>query len=169
MRLNRIFILGTSGSGKTELAKKLSEMLKIKTYDLDEIEWKNKYSKRRETKNKMKILNGILKRKKWIIEGAYTHWTEKAVKKSGSIIWLDLPFRTIKYRLIKRFVINRSKMEKIRLKELRRLIRSAKAYCDLRERNMGYKNHKELASKNKPNLIVLKNKSEVKKFIQRIK
>jgi adenylate kinase family enzyme len=35
--MKKIFILGISGSGKSYLAKKMSEKLGIKSYDLDDI------------------------------------------------------------------------------------------------------------------------------------
>jgi len=45
--LNKIFILGSSGSGKTFLANLLSKKLNIPSYDLDDIFWYKKYTKKR--------------------------------------------------------------------------------------------------------------------------
>jgi len=43
----KIFVLGTIGSGKSTFSKKLSLILKIKHYDLDDIFWTNKFNKKR--------------------------------------------------------------------------------------------------------------------------
>ena len=42
MKLKKIFILGRAGSGKTNLAYKLSKKLKIKVFELDDIVFESK-------------------------------------------------------------------------------------------------------------------------------
>jgi adenylate kinase family enzyme len=81
MNYKRIFILGTTGTGKTHLAYLLSKKLKIKKYSLDDVYWKRKYDIKRTEKERDKELKKITKNKRWIIEGIYSHWPKKAAKK----------------------------------------------------------------------------------------
>jgi adenylate kinase family enzyme len=60
MKLKRICILGTSGSGKTHLSKILSESLKIKNYDSDDAMFVVRFSKTR-TPPQRKKYNDILR------------------------------------------------------------------------------------------------------------
>lgn len=168
-KTKRIFIIGVSGSGKTWLAEKLSNKLKIKKYNLDDIEWIKKYNKRRDYKNKIKKLNEIVKDKKWIIEGVYTHWTENAVKKADIIIWIKPKSKKLIFRLIKRFISDKIKGRNKKIKDLKNLIKFAKNYNLYKEKNEAYKNHKILVEKNKKNLIILKNNKETKSFLRKIK
>ncbi|MFN7038779.1 MAG: adenylate kinase [Alphaproteobacteria bacterium] len=95
--MNRIFIIGTSCSGKTSLAKILSQKLNIETYDLDEYIWlKNWQLQNREEYEK--IVKTILNEPQWIISGNSSFVREKA----DTLIWLDYSFKTIFWRAIKR-------------------------------------------------------------------
>ena len=166
--MEKVFITGTVGSGKTWLANKLSKELGIKHYDLDEIEWEKKYTKRADIKDKIKKINKILKTKKWIIEGIYDFWTKKAVEKSDLVIWLKPKTQTLKLRLIKRFMKNKFKRSSETFKDLKQLIISANNYNKHKEKNKAYLGHKNLVE-NKKNLIILENDSQKKKFLQKIK
>ena len=69
---NKIYILGTVGTGKTTLAEKLSEKLDIPNYDLDDIYWIEFYTKERARSQRKLKLRKILRKKKWIIEGVHS-------------------------------------------------------------------------------------------------
>ena len=132
--IQRIYILGGPGSGKTYIANILSKQLKItltrpsrrvngmekcahprtevrglcrhffiKPFDLDDIAFEIKYTKRRSEEECAKILKRICSEKRWIIEGAYTSpWVHDALQKSDIIILLDFPITTTIYRIILR-------------------------------------------------------------------
>ena len=63
----RIYIIGSTGSGKTYLARKLSLLFGIKSYDLDDIYWIKKYYKKRDENVKQRMLERIYQKKEWII------------------------------------------------------------------------------------------------------
>ena len=44
--MNKIYIVGNVGSGKTTFANKLSKALNIKNYELDSLVWNNKSIRR---------------------------------------------------------------------------------------------------------------------------
>ncbi len=100
----RIYIIGNSASGKTSLAKKLSKILKIKSYDLDDFYYERKFSKKRSAKTVEKLVKKVTRTKKWIIEGVYSSCVTCSLDKADMIIWLDYPFHVIAWRLIRRQV-----------------------------------------------------------------
>ena len=106
----KIHIIGSAGSGKSYGAKKLSKLLKIPHYDLDDIYWHKKdtdYTLKEDLAKVKKELNRIVKGKDWVIEGAYSAWTDASFKRADIIIILK-PHRYIRtLRLIKRTIKGR--------------------------------------------------------------
>ena len=73
----KIRIIGGPGSGKTFLAKKKEEELSIPHFDLDDLQWDNKadsYGTKRDHQEREELLEKILLREDWIIEGVYYKW-----------------------------------------------------------------------------------------------
>jgi len=102
-KASRIYILGGPASGKTHLARLLSEKLKIKHYDLDDVAYETKYSKKRTYLERQKLVEKICANKSWIIEGSYAReWVHAPFQKSDTIIFLDFPIHTIIARLVTR-------------------------------------------------------------------
>ena len=79
----KIHIIGCSGRGKTYLAKKLSNKYNIPHYDLDDIYWDNssqEYGIKTSAEKRDKLLQNILEKDDWIIEGIYYKWLEQSLK-----------------------------------------------------------------------------------------
>jgi len=100
--MERIVIIGLAGSGKTTLAKKLVSILKINVYHLDRIFWQRDW-KRIAEDERIDILQDIVQRKQWIIEGNYPGSLEPCWDVADTIISLDLPFVLCLRRVIKRY------------------------------------------------------------------
>ncbi len=109
----KIYIIGCSGTGKTYLAKKLSNKYNISHYDLDNIYWDNslqKYGIKTEIEKRDKLLQDILEEDSWIIEGIYYKWLEQSFKDADIIYVLDLQKYIYKFRIIKRFIKRKFKI-----------------------------------------------------------
>ena len=104
--MKRIHIVGTSGSGKTHLASRLSEILNIKHTQIDGVFWQDYWQSLPPEKFKEKIA-AITEKKKWIFCGNYSIAREIIWKKADTLIWLDLPFSTTLKQLFQR-TLNRS-------------------------------------------------------------
>lgn len=107
----RIYIIGNSASGKTSLAKRISGVLKIKAYDLDDFYWEKKFIKKRDKKKVDALVRKVTRKKSWIIEGVYSSCITCSLDKADLIIWLDYPVHVITWRLLKRQIKN---MESLR-------------------------------------------------------
>ncbi|SHK21900.1 AAA family ATPase [Hespellia stercorisuis] len=130
----KIHIIGGSGSGKTYLANRLSEEYNIGHYDLDDLLWDNKadsYGVKRNTDERYAMLQEILNKDNWIIEGVYYKWCKQCFADADRIFLLEVPRHTYRYRIIKRFIRRKLGLEKGKketLKSLKDLLKWADSY-----------------------------------------
>ena len=89
--MNRILIIGSSGSGKTTFAKQLSEKKGIVCYDLDEYYWLPNWQCRDLTAFQVQV-DAIINKPQWIISGNYSAVRNSIIEKADTIIWLDYSF-----------------------------------------------------------------------------
>ncbi|MBR3778325.1 MAG: AAA family ATPase [Clostridia bacterium] len=111
----KIHIIGCSGSGKTYLAKALSEKYNIPLFDLDDIYWDNcatAYNSKMPTEKRTELLDGFLQNDDWIIEGVYYAWVGQCFEDADIIYVLDIPKRIYIYRIIKRAIRRKLGFEK---------------------------------------------------------
>lgn len=99
----RIHIIGGAGSGKTTLARQLSERLGFPCYHLDQIGWDK--AGKRPLALRLADLERIIEQPAWISEGSFLWWTEVLMQTADVIIWLDLPFRINGWRIVKRHIL----------------------------------------------------------------
>ena len=135
----KIYIIGCSGTGKTYLAKKLSNKYNISHYDLDNIYWDNslqKYGIKTEIEKRDKLLQDILEEDSWIIEGIYYKWLEQSFKDADIIYVLDLPKYIYKFRIIKRFIKRKLRLEAGKKETLKSLLNLLKWTDKFQNENM---------------------------------
>ncbi|OXS68521.1 DNA topology modulation protein FlaR [Lysinibacillus sp. KCTC 33748] len=111
----KIHIIGSVGSGKTTLAKELSEKLNIRYYELDNVVWIRQKSGdiRRTDQQKVDYLQNIILTKAWIIEGVHNEeWVEQSFLNADLIIFINTNYYIRIYRIIKRFTLQKLGLEK---------------------------------------------------------
>lgn len=134
--MKRIHIVGGPGSGKTYIAKKLSSLMKIPWFDLDDIYWDRKandYGTKTPEKLRDKKFKSILKKDKWIVEGVYYKWTYPSFAKADRIIIIKTNVYVRDGRIIKRFIkrkLGLVKSKKENLKDLISMIKWNHQYND---------------------------------------
>jgi adenylate kinase family enzyme len=168
MRFNRLYIIGPEGCGKSTLASFLSKQLKIKHYDLDDIVWSRRYDKKRSYKNRLKNLNKIVKKDKWIIEGIFGGWTEPVFKKADFVIILNLNYHLLIKNLLKRFFIGRFRgyeKEKTNIYDTWKVIKHVKKYR-IRNHPKSYSGHMELIKKYNKSFIEIRSNRQLKEFLK---
>ncbi len=91
----KIYIVGSVSSGKSTLAKKLSETLRIPYRSLDEVvhipdksnPWGNR---KRKVEERDKLFYSVIQQPKWIIEDVGRACFEEGLKKADKIILLEI-------------------------------------------------------------------------------
>lgn len=86
--INRISIIGGSGTGKTTLANNLKKELGLPVCHMDSLNYGDNW-KINEEAARDKIIMEKINESKWIMDGTYTSTLEKRLEKSDFIIYLD--------------------------------------------------------------------------------
>ena len=103
----KIHIIGSVGSGKTTLAKRLSKQLGIPYFELDNVVWKRGETEdsRRTEQERDAYLQSIVLMEEWIIEGVHNEdWVSKSFQEADMIVFLDTNYFIRTFRIIKRFI-----------------------------------------------------------------
>ncbi|MBS4535323.1 AAA family ATPase [Clostridium sp. D2Q-14] len=93
--INKIHILGASGSGTTTLAQVLSNKLSYMHFDTDNYFWKPTnppFQEKRDKEERKTLLNSHLKRHNdWILSGSLCGWGDVFIPYFDLVIYLWLP------------------------------------------------------------------------------
>lgn len=158
----KILILGIVGSGKTTLARKLSNKLNIKHYEIDSIVHDDSIGKKRSLDEQIKIFNKINKNS-WILEGTPRKNQEHIINSANIIYFIEIPKYIRYYRIIKRFIKQKLGIESVNYKVdislLKDMFKWTKEYEKNKENII-----KELNKTNK--FVLLKNKKDINKILE---
>jgi len=110
----KLYIIGIVASGKTTLAKKLSDKLNIPCYELDCIVHDDRVKPRRKRTSgeQLEIIKKIDSCGSFIMEGVYRESYRELFDIADTILFLDPPLYVRIYRILKRFIKQRLGIEK---------------------------------------------------------
>lgn len=86
--MNRIIIIGATGSGKTTLAFRLAAKLDIPAVDLDELYWRPGWKEAPEEEF-LRDVDRATSGSKWVISGNYAGQKDITWPRADTLIWLD--------------------------------------------------------------------------------
>ena len=108
----RINVVGTSGCGKSTVAKRIAERLSVPYIQLDELYWKPNWDESTDEELFLK-LEKALSADEWVLDGNYNRTTSIKWKRVQMVVFLDLPFRIVLYRIIKRSLLRGIRNEEL--------------------------------------------------------
>ena len=158
----KVLITGNVGSGKTTLAKKLSETYNVPYFEIDSIVHDDKNNRKRteeEQKNEVNKINR--ENKNYIIEGVLRKNLEFICNLVDYIIIFDIDKKVLRKRVKARYIKQKIGLEKTNYKPTKEILNQMYIWLE----NYDYNKDKHLIKKYSNKIIILRNHKEVKKYL----
>jgi adenylate kinase family enzyme len=101
--MQRIVVIGTTGSGKSRLAEQLSQRTGLRVIELDSLYWGRDWQGA-----PLELFRHRVEREirdgGWIVVGNYGQVRDLVWPAADTLVWLDLPFPLVMSRLVRRTV-----------------------------------------------------------------
>jgi adenylate kinase family enzyme len=101
--MQRVVVFGTTGSGKSRLAEQLSQRTGLRVIELDRLYWGRDWQPA-----PLELFRHRVEREirdgGWIVVGIYGQVRDLTWKAADTLVWLDLPFPLVFWRLLRRTV-----------------------------------------------------------------
>lgn len=100
---HRVVVVGTSGCGKSRVARELAQLLGQRYVELDELYWAPGWQgKPEEEFRRLVIASAAAPR--WVVDGNYSRMRDVLWARATTIIWLNFGFFTVFLRVLRRAV-----------------------------------------------------------------
>ena len=99
--MERVVVVGTSCSGKTTLARKLSRALGSSHVELDAIHWKPEWQER-PVDEVRRMAGEAAAGERWVMDGNYSSVRDIVWGRATTVVWLNYPFRVVLWRALSR-------------------------------------------------------------------
>ena len=119
----KILIIGIVASGKTTLAKRLSNESGIDYYEIDSIVHDDYNKRKRSNIEQQNIIKEINKKDSWIIEGTLRKNLYNLLDEADKIIYIDIPLNVRKKRILIRFIKQKFGLEDCNYKPTLKMLR----------------------------------------------
>jgi adenylate kinase family enzyme len=101
--MRRVVVFGTTGSGKSWLAEKLAKRHGLRVIELDTLFWGRDWQPA-----PLELFRHRVEREirdgDWIVVGNYGQVRDLTWRAADTLIWLDLPFPLVMWRLLRRTI-----------------------------------------------------------------
>lgn len=95
----RIVVVGTTGSGKTTVAREIAQLLAAPHIELDALNWEPDWTSAPTDIFRERIAEA-LKGDAWVLDGNYSVSRDITWPRAEAVVWLDHPLRVIMWRLV---------------------------------------------------------------------
>jgi adenylate kinase family enzyme len=112
--MNRISVVGSSGSGKTTVAMAIAESLDCPHLELDSVYHQSGWTPLPDGAFR-DVARGFVEQDRWVVDGNYTsHGVLDLVwSRADTVIWLDMPKRVVMQRVTRRTIRRAVKREEL--------------------------------------------------------
>ncbi len=100
-RPHRILVIGTTGSGKTTLARALSRRLAVPHVELDALTWEANWQNAPPEVFRARVAAAV-SAPGWVTDGGYSAVRDLTWGGATLLVWLDYPFPLVFTRLVRR-------------------------------------------------------------------
>ncbi|MBW4485364.1 MAG: adenylate kinase [Tildeniella torsiva UHER 1998/13D] len=99
--MRRIAIVGTTGSGKTTLARQVAQRCLLSHVELDALQWEPNWTPAEPQvfRDRVRL---ALSGDRWVVDGNYSAVRDIVWARADTVVFLDYPFRLVLRRLLKR-------------------------------------------------------------------
>jgi adenylate kinase family enzyme len=103
----RIMVVGTSGAGKTTMAKRIAFEFGLPHIELDSLHWEPGWQALTQTNpgEFIRRVGAAVSAEAWILDGNYGAVRKLVWSRATHLIWLDYSRSVIMYRVIKRSIV----------------------------------------------------------------
>ncbi len=101
--MKRVSVVGTTGSGKTTMARALSLLLGSPHVELDALFWEPRWKMADLPVFRLRVASAVAG-DAWVIDGGYSAVRDLIWPRADTVIWLDYPLTVILPRLVRRIV-----------------------------------------------------------------
>ena len=103
----RVVVTGTSGAGKTTLARKIAAALAMPHIELDAINWQPGWRDltRHDPEEFVRHVNTVIAAEAWVVDGNYGPVCDIIWERATHLVWLDYERWVIMARVIRRTII----------------------------------------------------------------
>lgn len=164
----KILIIGPCGSGKSYIARQLSQKYGIPYYELDNLVWdRSEESLKYPVEVRDSMLDDIVKEDSWIVEGVHYKWGHMSFERADYIFVLKPNRLARELRVIGRFVKTRLGIEQWNYKQSVRNL-----YQMIFEWNRGYDREAmpkvlELTDAFKGKRVIVKRNEQILEYLER--
>lgn len=101
--MQRVLVMGSSGSGKSTFARWLSDITGIPFISLDALYWRSGWVTSDNAEFGQRVAE-VARQPQWVIDGNCTRYGAGELRRevSDTVIWFDLPRRTCMFGIMKR-------------------------------------------------------------------
>ncbi|MGH2349824.1 MAG: AAA family ATPase [bacterium] len=99
--MRRIAVVGTTGSGKTTLAREIAGRLGIPHVELDALNWGPNWTEASREVFRQRVADALAG-EAWVVDGNYSAARDLIWPRADTVVWIDYPLWLILWRLLLR-------------------------------------------------------------------